>query len=67
MASTDQVRLLIVEDVPQVAQYIRNLLNPQQQIKLLEVMTDGAKAAAQIGQLRPDVSPRRLLPALQVP
>lgn len=55
MASTDQVRLLIVEDVPQVAQYIRNLLNSQQQIKLLDVMTDGAKAAAQIGQLRPDV------------
>jgi len=55
MASTDQVRLLIVEDVPQVAHYIRNLLNSQQQIKLLEVMTDGAKVVAQVGQLRPDV------------
>jgi pilus assembly protein CpaE len=55
MASTDQVRLLIVEDVPQVSQYIRNLLSSQQQIKLLDVMTDGTKVAAQIGQLRPDV------------
>ncbi len=55
MAATDQVRLLIVEDVPQVAQYIRNLLNSQQHIKLLEVLTDGTKVAAQIGQLRPDV------------
>jgi pilus assembly protein CpaE len=55
MASTNQIRLLIVEDVPQVSQYIRNLLNSQQQIKLLDVLTDGAKAAAQIVQLRPDV------------
>jgi pilus assembly protein CpaE len=55
MASTDQVRLLIVEDVPQVSHYIRNLLNSQQQIKLLDVMTDGAKVVAQVGQLRPDV------------
>jgi pilus assembly protein CpaE len=51
----DQIRLLIVEDVPQVAQYIRGLLNSQSAIKLLDVLTDGAKAAGQIGQLRPDV------------
>jgi pilus assembly protein CpaE len=55
MAASDQVRLLVVEDVPQVGQYIRSLLNSQQQIKLLDVMADGAKAAAQIAQLRPDV------------
>ena len=55
MASTDQVRLLVVEDVPQVAQYIRGLLNAQTQIKLLDVITDGGKALAQIRQLRPDV------------
>ena len=40
-----QIRLLIVEDVPQVAQYIRGLLNSQSAIKLLDVVTDGAKAA----------------------
>ena len=51
----DQTRLLIVEDVPQVAQYIRGLLNTQQTVKVLDVLTDGGKALGQIGQLRPDV------------
>lgn len=51
----DQTRLLIVEDVPQVAQYIRGLLNAQATVKVLDVLTDGSKALAQIGQLRPDV------------
>ena len=54
-SSSDQTRLLIVEDVPQVAQYIRGLLNAQQAVKLLDVLTDGARAVEQIGQLRPDV------------
>ena len=52
---SEQTRLLIVEDVPQVAQYIRGLLNAQSQVKVLDVLTDGGKALAQIGQLRPDV------------
>ena len=51
----DQIRLLIVEDVPQVAQYIRGLLNSQSAISLLDVLTDGSKAVGQISQLRPDV------------
>lgn len=55
MATSDQVRLLIVEDVQQVAQYIRGLLNAQSVIKLLDVMSDGSKAAAQAQQLRPDI------------
>ncbi|MFL5727745.1 MAG: response regulator [Chloroflexota bacterium] len=55
MASTDQTRLLLVEDVPQVAQYIRGLLNSQSSVKLLDVMTDGSKVLPQIQQLRPDV------------
>jgi len=55
MASSDQTRLLIVEDVPQVAQYIRGLLNAQAHVKLLDVISEGAKAPAQIQQLRPDV------------
>ena len=51
----DQIRLLVVEDVPQVAQYIRGLLNSQQAIKLLDVVSDGSKVA------RPDLraAPRR--------
>ena len=51
----DQIRLLVVEDVPQVAQYIRGLLNSQQAIKLLDVVTDGSKVLPMIGELRPDV------------
>ena len=47
--NSDQTRLLIVEDVPQVAQYIRGLLNAQSQVKVLDVLTDGGKAVAQIG------------------
>ena len=54
-SSSDQTRLLIVEDVPQVAQYIRGLLNAQQSVQLLDVLTDGGRAVEQIGQLRPDV------------
>lgn len=55
MASSDQTRLLLVEDVPQVAQYIRGLLNTQTAVKLLDVITDGSKVVPQVQQLRPDV------------
>jgi pilus assembly protein CpaE len=55
MPPSDQTRLLIVEDVPQVAQYIRGLLNAQSRVKLLEVLTDGSNALASIKELRPDV------------
>ena len=54
-SSANQVRLLLVEDVPQDAQYVRGLLNAQSIIKLLDVISDGTKAPAQILQLRPDV------------
>ncbi len=50
-----QIRLILVEDVPQVAQYVRNLLNSQSSIKLLDVVSDGGKALAQVAQLRPDI------------
>jgi len=55
MAGTNQIRLLVIEDVPQVAQYIRGLLNSQSQIKLLDVLADGSKVSGQAQQLRPDV------------
>src|SRR4029078_2981380 len=51
----DQTRLLIVEDVPQVAQYIRGLLNSQARFKLLDVLTDGSKVVPAIKELRPDI------------
>ncbi len=53
--SQSQIRLLLVEDVPQVAQYVRGLLNAQQAIKLIDVVTDGGRAVAQVQQLRPDI------------
>ncbi|HXG40339.1 MAG TPA: response regulator [Candidatus Limnocylindrales bacterium] len=54
-SSSNQVRLLVVEDVPQVAQYIRGLLNAQSQIKLLDVVADGSRVPGMIPELRPDV------------
>jgi len=55
MSPSDQTRLLLVEDVPQVAQYVRGLLNSQASMKLVDVISDGAKVLGQAGQLRPDV------------
>ncbi len=55
MATSDQIRLLLIEDVPQVAQYVRGLLMAQSQIKLIEILTDGGRAVTQVPELRPDV------------
>jgi pilus assembly protein CpaE len=55
MASADQIRLLLVEDVPQVAQYVRGLLNAQSQVRLVDIVSDGTLAAQRIGEHRPDV------------
>jgi pilus assembly protein CpaE len=55
MSATDQTRLLLVEDVPQVTQHIRGLLNAQSRVKLLDVLEDGTKALGAINELRPDV------------
>lgn len=49
------LRLLLVEDVQQVAQHVRSLLNAQQRLQLVDVVSDGGKAIAQVKQLRPDV------------
>jgi pilus assembly protein CpaE len=53
--SSDQIRLLVVEDVQQVTSYIRGLLNAQSAIKLLDVVTDGTKVVDLVSELRPDV------------
>ncbi len=55
MASADQIRLLLVEDVPQVAQYVRGLLNAQGQVRLVDIVSDGTQVAARITEHRPDV------------
>ena len=54
-APSAEIRLIIVEDVPQVTQYIRTLLSSQTAVKLLDVVTEGAKVVSQVEQLRPDV------------
>ena len=41
--------------MPQVAQYVRNLLNAQTRIKLLEVITDGQTVIEQVREHQPDV------------
>ena len=51
----EQIRLLLIEDVPQVASHIRSLLNAQSQIKMLDVVTAGDRAVGAVGELKPDV------------
>ncbi|MGH2446980.1 MAG: response regulator [Candidatus Limnocylindria bacterium] len=51
----EQIRLLVVEDVPQVASHVRSLLNAQSQIKMLDVVTAGERAVASVNEMRPDV------------
>jgi pilus assembly protein CpaE len=55
VANTTSIRLLVVEDVPQVSQHVRNLLSIQSQVKLLDVLNDGSKVVDAVKQLRPDV------------
>ena len=55
MASPDQIRLLLVEDVPQVAQYVRGLLNAQSSVRLVDIVSDGSLVPARINEHRPDV------------
>lgn len=54
VATEDQIRLLLVEDVAQVSQYVRNLLQHQKQVRLLDTVTDGRAVLDQIRELRPD-------------
>lgn len=53
--AAEQIRLLVVEDVPQVASHMRALLNAQSQIKMLEVVTAGDRAVAATSEFKPDV------------
>ncbi|MGC8634634.1 MAG: AAA family ATPase [Candidatus Limnocylindrales bacterium] len=52
---TDQIRLLVVEDVPQVAQYVRGLVTANPRVTLLEILSDWRGVTDQIAQQRPDV------------
>jgi pilus assembly protein CpaE len=55
VASENQIRLLLVEDVAQVSQYIRGLLGHQRQVRVLETLSDGRLVLDQVRDLRPDV------------
>jgi pilus assembly protein CpaE len=55
VANPVSIRLLVAEDVPQVSQHVRNLLNVQSHVQLLEVLSDGSKVVEAVNQLRPDV------------
>jgi pilus assembly protein CpaE len=54
VATSEQIRLLLVEDVAQVSAYVRNLLQHQKQVRLLDTITDGRVVMDQIRELRPD-------------
>lgn len=51
----EQIRLLVVEDVPQVASHIRALLTGQSHIKIVEVVETGERALAAVEQLKPHI------------
>jgi pilus assembly protein CpaE len=55
MAAPDPIRLLLVEDVPQVAQYVRGLLTAQSTVRLVDIVSDGTLGPARINEHRPDV------------
>jgi pilus assembly protein CpaE len=53
--AAEQIRLLVIEDVPQVAAHMRQLLQAQSQIKMLDVVTAGDRAVAAVSEFKPDV------------
>lgn len=55
VVAAEQIRLLVVEDVPQVASHMRSLLQAQSQIRVLDVVTAGDRAAPAASEFKPDV------------
>ena len=53
--AAEQIRLLVIEDVPQVASHMRALLQAQSQIKMLDVVDAGDRAVAAVAELKPDI------------
>ncbi len=52
---TRDVRILLVEDVPQVADLVREVLRSQETFKLVAVTTDGRRVEDDVAEHRPDV------------
>ena len=49
------IRIVLVEDVPEVADHVRELLRSLSRFKLVQVIGDGSRALGEIGTIRPDV------------
>jgi pilus assembly protein CpaE len=49
------VRIVLVEDVSEVAIHVRDVLRPLARFKLVHVITDGRRAEAELADLHPDV------------
>jgi pilus assembly protein CpaE len=54
-AASSEIRVVLVEDVPQIGQYVRGLIAAARQLSLVDHITDGREALERIPQLRPDV------------
>jgi pilus assembly protein CpaE len=55
MPTNDRVRLLVVEDVPEVARFIRSQLAEQSAVELIDILSDGSRVVGEIKRDRPDV------------
>lgn len=55
LGGSRDVRILLVEDVPQVAERVRELLRSQTAIKIVAVASDGRRVGEDIAEHRPDV------------
>lgn len=49
------IRIVLVEDVPEVAEHVRELLRSQGRFTLVQVISDGGRAVDEIRDLEPDV------------
>ncbi len=54
-AASSEIRIVLVEDVPQIAQYVRGLIAAARQLTLVDHIAAGRDALERIPQLRPDV------------
>ncbi len=55
LEEADVVRVLLVEELQQVADRVVNLIAPEKRVRLIETVADGREAVARITAARPDV------------
>jgi pilus assembly protein CpaE len=54
-AADRSIRIVLVEDVPEVATHVRDMLRSPSRFNLVRVVTDGRRAVDEIRELEPDV------------